>query len=230
MFYSEKCTHCGKCKNLTTDDTEFFCPNDAKKICGKAVSSDDVIAEVMKDYDFYKNSGGGITLSGGEPLFQFEFALELLKKAKENNLHTAIETCGFADKSKIIQIAKYTDLFLFDFKEGNPDLHKAYTGTDNRLIFNNLALLNELKKDIILRCPIIPGYNDRRENYDKICELANALTSVKGVEIEPYHAFGESKYEALGRQQPEILMQTDEQINEIIDYIASKTNKSVKKA
>lgn len=230
MFYPDKCTHCGKCKNLTIDNTEFFCPNKAKEICGRTVTTDDVIAEVMKDYEFYKNSGGGITLSGGEPLFQVEFALELLQKSKENNLNTTIETCGFANSRKITKIAKYTDLFLFDFKEGNPELHKTYTGVDNILILKNLSLLNELKKDIILRCPIIPGYNDRKENYDKICELTNALTSIIGIEIEPFHSFGETKYNALGRQKPEIPTQTDEQINKIIDYISSKTNTSVKKA
>ena len=106
-------------------------------------------------------------------------------KAKENNLHTAIETCGFTDKRKIMQIAKYTDLFLFDFKESNSELHKAYTGVDNISILKNLSLLNELKKDIILRCPIIPGYNDRKENYDKICELANTHASILSIEIEP---------------------------------------------
>jgi len=200
MFYPDKCTGCGRCKNLTIDDANFVCFSGAKEICGKTVSSDEVIAEIMKDYIFYKNSGGGITLSGGEPLFQFEFALDILKKSKENNLHTAIETCGFADKSKITEIAKYTDLFLFDFKESNPELHKNYTGVDNTLIMQNLYLLNELKKDIILRCPIIPGYNDRKENYDKISYIANALTSIIGVEIEPYHSFGESKYQALKKQ------------------------------
>ena len=230
MFYPDKCSGCGRCRNLTADNSDFICFNNAKEICGKTVLSDYVIDEVMKDYEFYKNSGGGITLSGGEPLFQFEFALDILKKAKENDLHTAIETCGFADSDKIKQIAEYTDLFLFDFKESNPELHKTYTGVDNILIKKNLYLLNELKKDIILRCPIISGHNNRKDHYNKICELANTLTSIIGIEIEPYHSFGESKYESLGRPQPEISTQTEEQIKEIIDYIASKTKKSVKKA
>jgi pyruvate formate lyase activating enzyme len=230
MFYPDKCSGCGRCRGLTVDSSDFICFNNAKEICGKTVSSDYVITEILKDLEFYKNSGGGITLSGGEPLLQFEFALDILKKAKANDLHTAIETCGFADKSKIIKIAEYTDLFLFDFKEGNPKRHKAYTGADNGLILNNLSLLNELKKDILLRCPIIPGYNDRQENYDKICELANTFTSIIGIEIEPYHAFGESKYETLGRQKLEISTQADEQINEIIDYITEKTKVSVKRA
>ncbi|MBQ2967247.1 MAG: hypothetical protein IJE10_03885 [Clostridia bacterium] len=121
-------------------------------------------------------------------------------------------------------------MFLFDFKESNPKLHKSYTGANNILIQKNLSLLNELKKDIILRCPVIPWYNDRKENYDKICELANTLTSIIGIEIESYHAFGENKYLALGKQPLEIPMQTDGQINEIIDYIASKTSTSVTKA
>ena len=229
MFYPDKCTHCGRCENLTVNNTDFLCRNGAKEICGRTVTTDEVIAEVMKDYEFYKNSGGGITLSGGEPLFQFEFALEILKKAKENNLHTAIETCGFTDKNKIKQIAEFTDLFLFDFKESNPKLHKTYTGVDNIMILENLALLNELKKDIILRCPIIPGYNDRKENYDKICHFANTFSSIIGIEIEAYHAFGESKYLALGKQQPEISL-LGEKIDDIIDYIGSKTRKTVKKA
>ena len=133
------------------------------------------------------------------------------------------------NKNKIKQIAEFTDLFLFDFKESNPKLHKTYTGVDNILIFENLALLNELKKDIILRCPIIPGYNDRKENYDKICHFANTFSSIIWIEIEAYHAFGESKYLALGKQQPEISL-LREKIDDIIDYIGSKTRKTVKKA
>lgn len=230
MFYADKCSGCGRCCKLIVDNSDFVCFNGSKEICGRAVTAEEVIAEVMKDYEFYKNSGGGITLSGGEPLFQFEFALDILKKAKEYNLHTAIETCGFADKSKIKQIAKYTDLFLFDFKESKPELHKNYTGVDNILILKNLSLLNELKKNIILRCPIIPGYNDRKENYDKMCELTNELVSIVGIEIEPYHTLGESKYESIGKQQPKIPTQKEEEIKEIIDYISSKTDKPVRLA
>ena len=184
----------------------------------------------MKDYEFYKNSGGGITLSGGEPLFQFAFALELLKKAKENNLHTAVETCGYGEKSELSEIARFTDVFLFDFKESNPKFHKAYTGADNGRILENLFLLNALKKETILRFPVVPGYNDRQENYDEICRLANTLASVTGIEIEPYHAFGGSKYTALGKPAPEIAMQTKAQIEEIIRYIGERTEIPVKQA
>ena len=232
MFYPDKCSGCGRCRGLTVDSSDFICFNNAKEICGKTVSSDYVITEILKDLEFYKNSGGGITLSGGEPLLQFEFALDILKKAKANDLHTAIETCGFADKSKIIKIAEYTDLFLFDFKEGDPKRHKAYTGADNGLILDNLSLLNELKKDILLRCPIIPGYNDRREHLEAIGELANELSGVEKVEVEPYHPLGASKSEDIGKEYPlpDISFQKDETVKEWIEIISSKTKKEVKKA
>ncbi len=230
LFYESRCTHCGKCRDLTADDPDFFCPNEAKEICGRTVSSDEVVAEVLKDLLFYENSGGGVTLSGGEPLFQFAFALELLEKCKIHKLHTAIETCGFAPKNQIAQIAQYTDLFLFDFKEADPRRHKAYTGVDNGLILENLFALNEMKKNIILRCPIIPGYNDRQEHYDRICELANTLPSVIGIEIEPYHALGEHKYVALEKEQPQCAVLTEEQIQQILAYMKERTSVSVKQA
>ena len=230
MFYADKCTNCGRCKNSGVDNTTFVCFNGAKEICGNTVSSDYVVNEIMKDFLFYKNSGGGVTLSGGEPLFQFEFALDILKKCKENNIHTAIETCGYVSTDKISEIAEYTDLFLYDFKETNPQKHKNFTGADNNLILKNLFELDKLQKEIILRCPIILGFNDRKEHFDKICELTNSFEHISEINIEPYHSFGESKYEALGKKRPKITIQTDEQINEIIEYISSKTDKKVRRS
>lgn len=230
MFYPDKCTGCGRCKNLTTTDVEFVCYNDAKEICGKTVSSDYVIDEVMKDYEFYKTSGGGITLSGGEPLAQFDFAVDILKKSKKSHLHTAIETCGFAKEEQIIKISEYVDLFLYDFKESDPKKHKTYTGVNNDLILKNLHTLNKLQKDVWLRCPIIPGYNDRCDHYEKIAELANTLPCIKEINIEPYHSFGENKYIALNKNRPEIIMAEESKIAEIISYIASKTSVPVTKA
>ena len=230
MFYSEKCTHCGRCRDLTVNDTDFLCPNDAKEICGKTVTSEEILSEVMKDYAFYQSSGGGITLSGGEPLFQFEFALDVLKKSKERGLHTAVETCGFAKSENVSEIARYVDLFLFDFKESDPALHQSFTGKDNVLILKNLSLLNEMKKEIVLRCPIIPGYNGRQAHYDAICRIGNTMDSVSRIEIEPYHAFGEGKYAAIGREKPSVEPPTDETVCEIISYISQNTTKEVKKA
>lgn len=230
LFYEHKCVGCGNCLKVPVESEEFFCPGQAKELIGKTTSSEEVVAEVMKDVSFYETSGGGVTLSGGEPLFQFEFAVDVLKKCKEKNLHTAVETCGFASKEQMREISKYTDLFLFDFKEMDPGLHKEYTGVDNCLVLENLQLLNELKKDIILRCPIIPGYNDRKENYDAICELANAMSHIIGIEIEPYHSFGEGKYIAMGKQKPEICAFSDEKTEELMKNMAQKTRVSVRRA
>ena len=154
MFYKDKCTKCGSCVNVTVNDSDFVCINDAKEICGKEISSDEVIKEVLKDEIFYQNSGGGITISGGEPFYQFDFSLELVKKAKENGLHTAIETCGFVKNSNLKKIAEFVDLFLYDYKETNSEKHKNFTGVDNTVIIDNLSFLNNINKDVILRCPI----------------------------------------------------------------------------
>ena len=121
-------------------------------------------------------------------------------------------------------------LFLYDYKESDSEKHKEFTGVDNKIILENLCKLNQLQKDIILRCPIIPGYNDRTEHYDKIGELANALENIREIHIEPYHAFGEGKYAALGKTKPHIENIADEKTEEVIRYIQSKTDKTVKKA
>ena len=229
LCYPDKCVGCGRCAHLTVDTPDFFCPNGAKEICGRTVSTDEVIAEVMKDKTFYENSGGGMTLSGGEPLFQPEFALELLQKAKKEGLHTAIETCGFAAKDTLRKIAAYTDLFLFDFKESVPALHQQFTGVDNRVILENLKLLDELGKDIVLRCPIIPGYNARPDHYAAIARVAEKFNHIIGVDIEPYHSLGEGKYRALGKDVPEITMPVKEEVDTVIADIQCKTSVPVRK-
>jgi len=155
--------------------------------------------EVMKDAIYYKSSGGGLTLSGGEPLFQFSFTLELLKRAKENGLHTCVETCGYAKPKEIKEILPYTDLFLFDFKETNPLLHQKFTGLNNQMIVENLLKLDAMDKQIILCCPIIPGLNDRTEHFEGIAHMADQLTNISEVRIKPYHSMGGTKYALLGR-------------------------------
>lgn len=228
LFYKEKCTCCGRCRGLTVNDTDFTCFNGAKEICGKLVSADEVVAEVIKDKIFYANSGGGITLSGGEPLAQFDFSAEILKKSKENGIQTAIETCGYADKSKILEISEYTDLFLFDYKETDSALHKKYTGVSNESILENLKAINGAGKDIILRCPIIPGYNDRKEHFNGIAAIANSFEHILHIELEPYHPLGESKYLSLGLKKPEINTPNAEDKELWRSAISSATDKKVK--
>ncbi len=228
MFYKDKCTKCGGCVNVTVNDSDFVCINDAKEICGKEISSDEVIKEVLKDEIFYKNSGGGITISGGEPFYQFDFSLELVKKAKENGLHTAIETCGFVKNSDLKKIAEFVDLFLYDYKETNSERHKNFTGVDNAVIIDNLSFLNNINKDVILRCPIIKGCNDRREHFEGIAEIANRYKNILHIEIEPYHSLGEGKYGALGKNVQKFSVADEKEKNEYLRAIQKNSYKKVK--
>ena len=236
MFYKSKCIGCGKCRevcpnNLKSCDfcgrCELYCPADARKICGKEYTIDEVLKEIVTDKPFYENSGGGVTLSGGEPLAQYDFSLELLKKAKENGIHTAIETCGYAEKSKILEIAKYVDLFLFDCKETDQELHKEYTGFDNKIILDNLKALSDAGSKIILRCPIIPGFNDRAEHFKGISETAEKFIGIEHIEIEPFHPLGESKYLALGREVADIPVPSGKTVDKWIKQIGCGTDKDV---
>lgn len=228
MFYKDKCTKCGGCVNVTVNDSDFVCFNDAKEICGKEISSDEVIKEVLKDEIFYKNSGGGITISGGEPFYQFDFSLELVKKAKENGLHTAIETCGFVKNSNLKKIAEFVDLFLYDYKETNSEKHKNFTGVDNTVIIDNLSFLNNINKDVILRCPIIKGCNDRREHFEGIAEIANRYKNILHIEIEPYHSLGEGKYSALGKKVQKFSAANEKEKNEYLLSVQKNSFKKVK--
>lgn len=230
MFYREKCTGCGRCAGITAENKNFICFSGAKEICGHSADTEEIMHEVLKDSIFYENSGGGITLSGGEPLFQLDFALEILSKAKKNRLHTAVETCGYASGNAVRAVAENTDLFLFDYKESDPELHRKYTGADNKLILENLRLISGLGKKIILRCPIIPGFNDRDEHFTAIGKLASSLDSILRVEIEPYHSLGTEKYEALGRAFTDIAVQDSEITKKQIAKIKLHTDKAVIKA
>ncbi len=247
MFRKDKCTGCKRCAavcpngcHLFTGDTHIFerqncsecflCAEtgcEALERVGREVSADEVIAEAMKDKIFYDNSGGGITLSGGEPLYRFGFAAEILKKAKENGLHTAIETCGFTSEENIRKISEYVDLFLFDYKETNAKLHKAFTGVDNDVIVGNLSLLNDMGKSIVLRCPIIPDCNDRKEHFEGICNAANKFENILRVEIEPYHSLGEDKYAALGSAVRKFRTPSEDEKEKWLSEIRSGTDKKV---
>lgn len=190
QFNRSSCTACGKCVGVGCS---------ALSIYGKEVTTDEILTEVLKDWDYYQASGGGLTISGGEPFYQAEFCLELLQKAKQKGLHTAVETCGFVSKNLLQKSLDVVDLYLFDFKETNPSLHEEFTGKDNSMILENLKFLAYNGKKILLRCPIIPNFNDRDEHFKGIGELANSLKSVTAVVIEPYHDLGVQKYDKLGR-------------------------------
>ena len=176
------------------------CPKNAMELTGKEMSVEEVMAEVLQDKIFYEASQGGMTVSGGEPFCQSEFLCKLLKACKKEGISTAVETCGFVSPEKLSEASPFVDLFLYDYKLTDSVLHKKYTGVDNELILSNLKLLNSLGKDVILRCPIIPGVNDSEEHFIGIGKLSEMYSNILKVEIEPYHRLGENKYAGLGRK------------------------------
>lgn len=190
LFSAEKCTGCGACAKS--------CRTEALELCGRRETAEEVLAEVLRDRPFYENSGGGMTLSGGEPLAQFAFSLELLKQAKANGLHTCLETCGYAPRDHYLALLPFTDLFLFDVKTVDAERHRSFTGQDNRLILDNLRALDNAGAALHLRCPLIPGMNDSEAELHGIGVLANSLAHVQEIEVEPYHPLGVSKAHRLG--------------------------------
>lgn len=183
-FDRKNCAGCGKCTER--------CFAGSLELVGKRMTVPQVLAEVMKDKPFYDNSGGGMTLSGGEPLAHFEFTAALLRDAKANGLHTAIETSGFAPWEKIRALCPFVDLWLWDVK-ASPDTHEKLTGVPSSIILDNLRHLDETGAKIILRCPMIPGINDGQAELLRIAELANTLHGVRQIDLEPYHPLGEGK-------------------------------------
>ncbi len=188
-----KCLACGACAR--------FCAG-ALEVTGRPLDVDAAIAEVMKDEAFYRASGGGMTVSGGEPMMHFPDLPRLLRAAKERGVSVCMETCGFAPWERFEQVLPLVDIFLYDWKETDPARHKAYTGADNALIRENLLRLDAAGARLVLRCPIIPGLNDREDHFAGIAALAEALGRVERVDVEPYHPLGRSKSESLGRAYP----------------------------
>lgn len=189
----ELCQSRGKCTEA--------CLFRARTIAGKRMTVEEVLAEVEKDWSFYNRSGGGITVGGGEPLIQFEFVLALLKMCKERFFHTALETCGHGPWQHLKQISKYIDLLYYDIKHMDPQKHKELTGVSNELILSNAkrVLSGKVDCEVIVRIPIVPGYNDSKQDVGAI---ARFVTESGGTMIEllPYHALGSSKYRQLGIQ------------------------------
>lgn len=187
----ETCTGCGHCISQ--------CVSGALTLTGRNMDTDSVMAEVLADSVYYKNSGGGLTVSGGEPLLQFEFLCQLLKSAHDNRIHTCVETSGYADITKIETLCSLVDLFLFDIKLLDEAEHIRYTGVSNRQILQNLDFLCTHGQSVILRCPIIPGINDTDGHIVGIAALSQYYPQLTGVHILPYHNMGKDKWNRIGR-------------------------------
>jgi len=185
-----RCSFCGKCVDV--------CLPEAIKIIGRAYTPKEILNEVLKDSVFYRKSGGGITLSGGEPLAQPDFSEALLKACKEMSLQTAIETCGYADWQSFERLLKYCDEVLYDFKCIDPEKHKNFTGVSNKRILENALKVSEKGVPIIARVVLIPGLNDSKKDFLRLLQFLEKLKTVICVDLLPYHKLGIAKYKRLG--------------------------------
>jgi pyruvate formate lyase activating enzyme len=185
------CDNCGTCAEA--------CPHGALTLVGREMSVAEVLAEVEKDRAFYRRSGGGVTIGGGEPLAQHGFTAELLEAAREEYLHTAVETSGYAAWNHFEKVLRHVDLLYFDLKHMDPERHEELTGQSNRLILDNLGKALSIKgpQDVVIRIPVIPGYNDSPENIRESARFVAEL-GITQIELMPYHRFGASKYRQYG--------------------------------
>ena len=190
LLERKNCIACGRCAQA--------CPTQALEISGREMTVEEVISEVERDRDFYTTSGGGMTLSGGEPLFQFDFALNLLKAAKEKGLDTVVDTCGYIPYKNLERILEVVTFFLYDLKHMDTEKHQLLTGVSNRQILENLRKLAKKKAGLIIRFPYIPNYNDDEENLNQMSSFLSSFPQIPAVEIIPYHTLGRSKRERLG--------------------------------
>ncbi len=172
---------------------------DAVKTVGRDITVDEVLEEVLRDRPYYRRSGGGLTLSGGESLWQPDFAVALLTACHESGINTALETTGFADAAVVERFLPHVDLFLMDIKHMNSRKHEEFTTRPNETILQNARLIAEKARRLIIRVPVIPGFNDTETEIGDIAAFAAALPGVNEIHLLPYHRMGQGKYEGLGR-------------------------------
>lgn len=189
----DACTACGRCVDV--------CVYGARERLGQAMSVAALMRVIRRDRRYHDNSGGGVTLTGGEPLSQCQFAMDVLRMCKAEGIHTAIETCGYADWDCIASVLPFLDLVFFDVKQVDNARHLENTGVPNERILENLARLTEAFTDgeLIIRIPFVPGYNGDEETMKEIFIWLAELRGAKQVEIMPYHRLGTAKYDGTGR-------------------------------
>jgi glycyl-radical enzyme activating protein len=192
VFDRASCVRCGLCTEQ--------CWSGALERVGREMTVAQALEPVLADRPFYASSGGGMTISGGEPLHQAEFTTALLAAAKAEGLHTCLDTSGQAAWERLEAVLPHVDIFLFDVKETEPEAHRRLTGADGRLILANLEGLSAAGASIVFRCPIVPGLNDRPAHLAAIGVLASRLPGVRRVDLLPYHRLGSAKLASIGRE------------------------------
>ena len=219
-FYAHKCIGCGECKKEGFHAKD--CLGEARVPYGKEVTLEDLIPLLLEDREFYENSNGGITLSGGECLLQSKFCRELLKRMKQEGVHTAVDTCGAVAREALDDVIPYTDVFLYDLKAYDEDVHIKCTGASNSRIIDNLKYLSSLGKAVEIRIPYVPDYNDGE--IEKIAELISPMKNITKVRVLPYHSYAGSKYEALGiKNTLPARLPTDEEMTKACEAVRSIT-------
>jgi pyruvate formate lyase activating enzyme len=225
MVVETRCVRCGECgkvcvhggPTVSADETDqptclvcgacvAACPTGARQIVGRNMTVSEVMTEILKDRLFYDESGGGVTFSGGEPLSQFHFLKELLAACHHQEIHTAIDTCGFAPWEQLLALIPLTDLFLYDLKLMDDEQHRCFTGVSNALILRNLLSLAAVHQNLWIRVPIIPGINDTWQQLTTTAHFILNLRNVRQVNLLPYHQTGILKFKRL--QQSYKLQQT----------------------
>lgn len=204
-----RCKVCGKCVDA--------CYYGAMVLYGKEMSVEEVFDAVRRDKIFYDSSGGGVTVSGGEPLLRAPFVKELFELCHGNGINTCIETSGFVKRENLELVLPVTDYLLFDLKHLNSELHKQYTGQPNELILSNAKLASESGANVLYRMPLIPTINDTPANIRETAEFLKSLSPAGEIQLMPYHRLGDSKYKALNRIRPlqELEIMKDDSVNEV---------------
>jgi pyruvate formate lyase activating enzyme len=236
MVFEDLCSGCGHCAEVCPSvaivqkedkfnrDTNLCsdcgacvpgCPSKARVMTGEEMSVEEIMKVVKKDELFYANSGGGVTIGGGEPVSSGDFLLELLQAAYDAGLHICVDTCGFCSEDLFKKVIERTDLFLFDCKHMDPEKHKELTGVDNVQILANLRQALESKAEVRIRIPLMPGLNDSEENIAALAEFLRPLKHMK-VDVLPCHAFGRNKYAALNLEQPVMEAYTPEALKAVM--------------
>ena len=235
MLFADRCLHCRFCENTCTnhsfregehlldrDDCTACgrctrrCPGGALEVSGETVEARELVPRLTEDRMFFAASGGGVTLSGGAPLFQPEFTRVVLMCLKEQGIHTALDTCLFASKGILEQIHPLVDQFLVDIKAMDPEVHRRCTGVLNGPILENIRYLDSLDKYMEIRIPFIPGHND--DQMEAIAKFLAGLKNRCRIKLLPYHDYGNSKAERLGRQMEAISLPEPEQITAALAY------------
>lgn len=220
VYRKNRCNSCGECARscrreaisiaaqrasldrkscVLCDSCSRACPSDALSVAGKHMSVKEIMDEIEKDRSFYEESMGGVTFSGGEPLLQSDFLNALLKECKERDIHTTVDTCGFAPYETIEKTRDKVDLFLYDIKIMDNRKHRKYTGASNKQILENLRTLAEKGSSIIISFPVIPNINDDEKNVERTAEFIRSLPNIRQVNLLPYHRVGIEKYKSLGK-------------------------------